>query len=257
MFLRARGHLQAAQHAGDLLHPLLIDHRRDGGVRAAPVGDLHHPQVPVALSCHLRQVRDAQYLGPISQRAQLPADHFGDRTADAGVHLIEHHAAQLTGGAGDLDGQRKARKLAAGGHLGQGAQGLTRIGGNPKLDLVQPLWLRFGGLVRLHVDLEAPTAHAQTLHALGDVLAKRVRGRGALAREPGGQFLVGRERLRLLAAPGITGWAQIRGGYASNLSESEIKLGCDLYYLKHRSLALDLQILLRTVWTVVSGAGAR
>ena len=63
--------------------------------------------------------------------------------------------------------------------------------------------------------------------------------------------------LRLLAAPGITGWAQVRGGYASNLSESEIKLGCDLYYLKHRSLGLDLQILLRTVWTVVSGAGAR
>ena len=38
---------------------------------------------------------------------------------------------------------------------------------------------------------------------------------------------------RNLVKPGLTGWAQIRFSYASDLSESEEKLSYDLYYLKH------------------------
>jgi len=36
-----------------------------------------------------------------------------------------------------------------------------------------------------------------------------------------------------------------------------VKLGFDLYYLKNFSLGLDLQILGRTIWTVVSRSGVR
>lgn len=62
---------------------------------------------------------------------------------------------------------------------------------------------------------------------------------------------------RQLVRPGISGWAQVRSGYAAELAETRVKLSFDLYYVKHCSLALDLQILARTVWTLIGGKGAR
>ena len=62
--------------------------------------------------------------------------------------------------------------------------------------------------------------------------------------------------LRSTVRPGVTGWAQIRYGYANNLAEETEKMRYDLYYIKNRSLWLDLQILLMTVGTVLFGAGA-
>lgn len=58
-------------------------------------------------------------------------------------------------------------------------------------------------------------------------------------------------RLRLALKPGLTGWAQVRYGYTSNIEEFESKLGLDLYYLKHRSLLFDLVIVLQTFKTVL------
>ncbi len=57
-------------------------------------------------------------------------------------------------------------------------------------------------------------------------------------------------RARLLVKPGITGWAQVNFGYASTLEDMVTKLEYDLYYIKHRSLLMDLIILLRTPPTV-------
>jgi exopolysaccharide biosynthesis polyprenyl glycosylphosphotransferase len=57
-------------------------------------------------------------------------------------------------------------------------------------------------------------------------------------------------RARLLVRPGITGWAQVNFGYASSIEDTIIKLEYDLYYIKHRSLRLDLLILLRTPATI-------
>jgi lipopolysaccharide/colanic/teichoic acid biosynthesis glycosyltransferase len=62
---------------------------------------------------------------------------------------------------------------------------------------------------------------------------------------------------RHLLRPGITGWAQIRYRYASSVAEAARKLEYDLYYLEHQSVALDLRILLETVWIVVTMRGAR
>ena len=56
---------------------------------------------------------------------------------------------------------------------------------------------------------------------------------------------------RCAAKPGLTGWAQVHGGYAGNHAEWEEKLSLDLYYLKYKSFWLDLRILLDTVKTVV------
>jgi lipopolysaccharide/colanic/teichoic acid biosynthesis glycosyltransferase len=66
--------------------------------------------------------------------------------------------------------------------------------------------------------------------------------------------------LRSTARPGITGWAQVRYGYANSLEEETEKMRYDLYYIKHRSLGLDLLILLETFGIVVLGrtpGGAR
>lgn len=62
---------------------------------------------------------------------------------------------------------------------------------------------------------------------------------------------------RDLVRPGITGWAQVRVGYASNLEETRVKLTYDLFYVKNFSFALDVQILFRTVWTLIGGGGVR
>lgn len=62
---------------------------------------------------------------------------------------------------------------------------------------------------------------------------------------------------RHLVRPGITGWAQVKGGYAADLAETRAKVGYDLFYIKNLSFSLDLQILARTIWTLLSGSGAR
>jgi lipopolysaccharide/colanic/teichoic acid biosynthesis glycosyltransferase len=61
-----------------------------------------------------------------------------------------------------------------------------------------------------------------------------------------------RQRGRLLVKPGITGWAQINGRAALPWPE---RIELDLWYVEHRSLALDLRILARTLRLVARGSG--
>ena len=62
--------------------------------------------------------------------------------------------------------------------------------------------------------------------------------------------------LRAAVRPGVTGWAQVRYGYANNLEEETEKMRYDLYYVKHLSIWLDLRILVDTVGVVVAGLGS-
>jgi len=62
-------------------------------------------------------------------------------------------------------------------------------------------------------------------------------------------------RARLLTKPGITGWAQINYGKGASVEGSAEKLEYDLYYIKHRSLMMDLWIMLRTVGSIVGFQG--
>jgi putative undecaprenyl-phosphate N-acetylgalactosaminyl 1-phosphatetransferase len=59
---------------------------------------------------------------------------------------------------------------------------------------------------------------------------------------------------RLLVKPGITGWAQVQGGYSLTPKE---KLIYDKYYIKNRGLKLDFLILVKTIHVVFTGNGAR
>ena len=61
-----------------------------------------------------------------------------------------------------------------------------------------------------------------------------------------------RQRRRLEVRPGITGWAQVNG--RAELPWDE-RIELDVWYVDHRSLALDLEILARTVGLLVSGRG--
>ena len=59
---------------------------------------------------------------------------------------------------------------------------------------------------------------------------------------------------RHLVKPGITGWAQIKYMYASNMDASEQKLAYDLYYLRNLSFALDFEIILATLRSIGKGS---
>jgi lipopolysaccharide/colanic/teichoic acid biosynthesis glycosyltransferase len=61
-----------------------------------------------------------------------------------------------------------------------------------------------------------------------------------------------RQRRRLAVKPGLTGWAQVNGRASLPWSE---RIELDLWYVEHRSLALDLKILALTFAMVFSGKG--
>ncbi|MCR5378722.1 MAG: sugar transferase [Fibrobacter sp.] len=62
---------------------------------------------------------------------------------------------------------------------------------------------------------------------------------------------------RLKMKPGLTGWAQVRHHYDTSIEDVQIKLQYDMYYYENMSLLLDFQILVRTVYVVLTGKGAQ
>lgn len=60
---------------------------------------------------------------------------------------------------------------------------------------------------------------------------------------------------RYLIKPGLSGWAQINYPYGASPQDAMHKLQYDLYYIKHRSLALDLEIILKTINISLRRAG--
>lgn len=61
--------------------------------------------------------------------------------------------------------------------------------------------------------------------------------------------------MRHLIKPGLSGWAQINFPYAASVEDAMEKLQYDLFYLKNRSLALDISILLKTIMIILRKEG--
>jgi lipopolysaccharide/colanic/teichoic acid biosynthesis glycosyltransferase len=61
--------------------------------------------------------------------------------------------------------------------------------------------------------------------------------------------------LRHRVRPGLTGWAQVKYGYAGSESDALQKLQYEFFYLRHQSLTMDARIVVRTVRSVVGGKG--
>jgi exopolysaccharide biosynthesis polyprenyl glycosylphosphotransferase len=57
---------------------------------------------------------------------------------------------------------------------------------------------------------------------------------------------------RLLLKPGMTGWAQVRSGYADDCASAADKLSHDFWYMRHGNLAIDVAVCLQTVWLALS-----
>jgi len=62
---------------------------------------------------------------------------------------------------------------------------------------------------------------------------------------------------RLKMKPGLTGWAQVRHHYDTSIEDVQKKLQYDMYYFENMSLLLDIQILFRTIYVVLTGKGAQ
>ena len=56
---------------------------------------------------------------------------------------------------------------------------------------------------------------------------------------------------RHIIKPGLTGWAKVNYAYGESLDDSLIKLQYDLYYIKHRSIFLDINICIKTLSTIL------
>jgi len=56
---------------------------------------------------------------------------------------------------------------------------------------------------------------------------------------------------RHVVKPGLTGWAQVNYSYGDSIEDSLVKLQYDLYYIKHRSIFLDINIIMKTISTVL------
>lgn len=62
---------------------------------------------------------------------------------------------------------------------------------------------------------------------------------------------------RAAVRPGLTGWAQVKFPYGASIEDAREKLSYDLWYIRERSIWLDLRIMLATVGVVLRQAGAR
>lgn len=62
--------------------------------------------------------------------------------------------------------------------------------------------------------------------------------------------------LRHLVRPGLTGWAQVKYGYAGSESDALEKLQYEFWYLRHQSLRTDARIIGRTIRSIVGSEGA-
>lgn len=56
---------------------------------------------------------------------------------------------------------------------------------------------------------------------------------------------------RHIIKPGLTGWAQVNTSYGASVEDSLTKLQYDLYYVKHRNVFLDLNIVIKTMSTII------
>jgi lipopolysaccharide/colanic/teichoic acid biosynthesis glycosyltransferase len=63
--------------------------------------------------------------------------------------------------------------------------------------------------------------------------------------------------MRLYTKPGITGWAQINYPYGDCVEDAKEKMKYDLYYLKYRSLWLDIAILFQTIKVALKARGGQ
>jgi len=124
----------------------------------------------------------------------------------------------------------------------------------------EPLWAQVGDPRVTRIGRVLRRTHVDELPQIWNVLRGDMSFVGPRPEQVG--FVVQLEaalpfyQRRHLIRPGITGWAQVRCGYAGSEAGSAWKLCNDLYYVKHRSLGLDVLVLIETVGALQVGSAA-
>jgi exopolysaccharide biosynthesis polyprenyl glycosylphosphotransferase len=123
----------------------------------------------------------------------------------------------------------------------RGDSRFTRIGAllrKTSLDELPQLWNVLVG----QMSLVGPRPHADGLHS----------------REREAKFLLDDYAQRQRVKPGLTGWAQVHGlrGAADTPEKLRLRIEMDLYYIEHWTIWLDLRIIARTPWAVLSTENA-
>src|SRR3990172_968114 len=168
------GLVAAAQHLRQLGQALFGGQRAHRGESPSAALDFLDAEVLMAVGGQLRQVGDAQHLVVARQAPQLLPHDAADAPADPLIDLVEDQSRRLVGASQDaLQAEHQARRLAAGGDLGQRLQPFPRIGRYLELCLVQPgarkghtpAVGRSAGpfLVPVQIDGEARPRHVQVL----------------------------------------------------------------------------------------------
>lgn len=103
---------------------------------------------------------------------------------------------------------------------------------------------QFINVIRGDMNLIGPRPHPSSNHDLITLVSRNTQLSGEQ---------IPYYSLRSSVRPGITGWAQVRYKYANGIDEEIEKLRYDLYYIKHYTPFLDMQILYQTVGVVLFG----
>ncbi|HLI31464.1 MAG TPA: sugar transferase [Solirubrobacteraceae bacterium] len=123
--------------------------------------------------------------------------------------------------------------------------GAERLGAGLKVDAGDPRITRVGAILRRTSLDELPNL-LNVLRGEMSIIGPRPTIPEQVARYSP------RQRRRLEIRPGITGWAQVNGRASLPWAE---RIELDIYYIEHRSLALDLRIIWRTIFLVLGGSG--
>jgi lipopolysaccharide/colanic/teichoic acid biosynthesis glycosyltransferase len=122
-----------------------------------------------------------------------------------------------------------------------------------------PVWARVGDDRVTRLGLLLRSTHLDELPQFFNVLRREMSLIGPRPERPVFVRLLGRAipyfDRRHLVRPGVTGWAVVRFGYSDSIRDKWIIHGHDLYYLKHRSVLLDLEIAARTVLVMLTRRG--
>ena len=67
--------------------------------------------------------------------------------------------------------------------------------------------------------------------------------------------IIDKYMVRHFIKPGLTGWAQVNGyrGETKELSQMEMRIKHDIWYIEHWNLLLDIKIILLTIWQAIKG----
>ena len=123
--------------------------------------------------------------------------------------------------------------------------GAERLGAGLKVDAGDPRITRIGAILRRTSLDELPNL-LNVLRGEMSIIGPRPTIPEQVARYSP------RQRRRLEIRPGITGWAQVNGRASLPWAE---RIELDIYYIEHRSVALDLKIIWRTIFLVLGGSG--